>query len=248
MSSFLQLLLLCIVCVFSAAVHGAVGIGFPMIATPLLAMITDVRTAILILVLPTVTLNLVNVFQGKGWRKSIARYWPLALYGVIGSYLGTRLLILVSPDTFRPLLAGAILLYLNAEYLGVGFSWVRSHPRIGMIVFGLGAGLLGGMVNVMLPALVIFALEMDLEKNAAIQVFNLCFLLGKLTQGLVLLKAGLFTVEVLKISLLIVILSAIVSMAAISFRRRIDEALYKRWLRYLLLGLSVLLIGQYVLS
>ncbi|WP_163338984.1 sulfite exporter TauE/SafE family protein [Desulfopila sp. IMCC35008] len=240
--------MLCVVCVFGAAVHGTLGIGFPMIATPLLAMVTDVRTAVLILVLPTVTLNLVNVVQGGGWGKSIAKYWPLAVYGVIGSYLGTRLLILVPPETFRPLLAGAILLYLNAEHLGVGFSWVNSHPRIGMIVFGMGAGLLGGMVNVMLPALVIFALEMELEKVVTIQVFNLCFLFGKLTQGLVFFQAGFFTVEVLKISLLLVILSVIVSPLAMSFRHRINEALYKRWLRYLLVGMSVILVGQYVLS
>lgn len=247
MSSFLQLFLFCVICVFGAAVHGAVGIGFPMIATPLLTMVTDVRTAILILVIPTVTLNLVNVIQGGGWGKSIAKYWPLAMFGVIGSYFGTRLLIVVPPETFRPLLAGAIFLYLYAGYLGVRFSWVRSHPRIGMLVFGVGAGLLGGTVNVMLPALVVFALEMELEKIVAIQVFNLCFLCAKITQGLVLFQAGLFTAEVLKISLLLVILSVIVSLLAISLRRKINEALYTRWLRYLLVGLSLILVGQYVL-
>lgn len=248
MSSYLQPLLFCVICAFGAAVQGAVGIGFPMITTPLLAMVTDIRTAILILVLPTITLNLVNVVQGGGWSKSIARYWPLSVYGVIGSYLGTKLLIVVPPEIFRPLLAAAILLYLNAERLGVGFSWLRSHPQIGMIVFGVGAGLLGGTVNVMLPALVIFALEMKLEKIVVIQVFNLCFLLGKFTQGLVFFKAGFFTVEVLRTSLLLVVLSVMVSLLAMSLRRRINEAFFKRWLRYLLVGLSVILAGQYVFS
>ena len=36
---------------FAALIHGTIGIGFPLIATPLLARVTDVRTAILLLVL-----------------------------------------------------------------------------------------------------------------------------------------------------------------------------------------------------
>ena len=52
---------------FAAAVHGTIGIGFPMIATPLLALVTDVRTAILLLVLPTVVLNVANILKGGRW-------------------------------------------------------------------------------------------------------------------------------------------------------------------------------------
>ena len=48
---------------FAAMVHGTIGIGFPMIATPLLAMTADVRTAILLLVLPTTLINLANILE-----------------------------------------------------------------------------------------------------------------------------------------------------------------------------------------
>lgn len=248
MGFLLQSSLLCLICIFAAAVHGAVGIGFPMIATPLLALVTDVRTAILILVLPTVTLNLINIVQGGRWGKSIAQYWPLALYGTLGSYMGTKLLVVVPPENFRPLLAAALVFYLNAERLGVGFSWVRSRPHFGMALFGTGAGVLGGTVNVMLPVLVIFALEMKMEKTVTIQVFNFCFLFGKLTQGFVFYKAGLFSSEILQLSLLLVVFSVIISLLAMTLRRRIDEAHYKRWMRYLLLVLSVVLVVQFFFS
>jgi hypothetical protein len=63
---------LAVIVAFAAAVHGAIGIGVPMIATPLLALITDVRTAILLLVLPTVVLNAAKILKGGNWRHSIA--------------------------------------------------------------------------------------------------------------------------------------------------------------------------------
>jgi len=243
LSSILPFLLI-IICGFAASVHGIVGIGFPLIATPLLAMITDMRTAILILVIPTIVLNIANIIKGGAWNKSISIYWPLAFYGALGSFLGTQLLILVPSETFRPLLAGTILLYLSAERVRIGFNWVTHHPRIAMAVFGVSAGLLGGTVNVMLPALVIFSLESKMEKTVAIQVSNFCFLFGKVIQGAVLIHAGLFSLNIISISVPIAILSLSVMFAGMSLRSRLNENVYRRWLRKLLLVMAVVLLSQ----
>ncbi|HCY86256.1 MAG TPA: hypothetical protein DHV36_14070 [Desulfobacteraceae bacterium] len=246
METYLTPALFALITGFAALVHGAAGIGFPLVATPLMAMITDVRSAILILVLPTILLNIANMLHGGRWGKSIARYWPLALYGMGGSYLGTQLLIVVPAEVFRPVLAAAMILYLNAERIGVGFSWVRSHPRIAAAVFGTLAGLLGGTVNVMLPALVIFALEIRMDKTAMIQVFNFCFLFGKLTQGAVFVSAGLLTAEILKSAVPLAALSLPLMLAAMKIRNRLPEETYRRWLRILLYIMAGVLLAQTV--
>lgn len=248
MTANLLPILFSLICGFAATVQGAIGIGFPLIATPLLAMVTDIRTAILILVLPTMALNIANIVKGGTWSKSIVLYWPLAIYSILGSFLGTRLLIGMAPETFRPLLAGVIILYLNAERLGVRFSWVSTHPRIAMAVFGLGAGLLGGTVNVMLPALVIFALETRMDKIAMIQVFNFCFLFGKLAQGAVLLKAGFLTFDILYISAPLTVLSLAVMFATMAVRNRLKESTYRQWLRRLLFVIATILLVQFFIS
>jgi hypothetical protein len=46
-------------------VHGTFGIGFPMIATPLLALFTDVFSAVLICVIPTMSVNLATIWHGE---------------------------------------------------------------------------------------------------------------------------------------------------------------------------------------
>lgn len=246
MELYFTSLLLFIICGFAAIVHGTVGIGFPLIATPLLAMVTDVRTAILALVIPTIVLNIANIVKGGSWKRSILIFWPLAFYGVIGSFLGTRLLILVPAESFRPLLAGAILLYLNVERIGFGLNWIEHHPRGAMALFGLSAGLLGGTVNVMLPALVVFALEVKMDKTATIQVFNFCFLSGKLTQGAVFLNAGLLTPDIIKISIPLALVSFGVMLMAIPLRNRLNESMYQRWLRWLLFIMALVLIVQFL--
>jgi uncharacterized membrane protein YfcA len=230
---------------FAALIHGAIGLGFPMIATPFLALITDVRTAILLLVLPTVVINVANILKGGRWDQSLAVYWPLAIYGMIGSLIGTRLLIIFSPEPFRLLMAAMLVLYLNAERIGVGFYWVHHRPRIAFAVFGLAAGLLAGTVNVMLPALIILALEMRMPKIVMIQVFNFCFLFGKLTQGAVFVQAGLMTAEVLSVSAPLAILGLVVMFLGMRIRDRIPARTYRLWLRRLLAVLAVMLMVQF---
>jgi uncharacterized membrane protein YfcA len=230
----------------AALIHGTIGIGFPMIATPLLALVSDVRSAILLLVLPTVVLNVANILKGGRWSRSIGVYWPLAVYGMIGSLIGTRLLIAVSPEPFRPLLAAMLVLYLNTDRLGVGLSWVHRHPRIAFAVFGLTAGILAGTVNVMLPVLIIFGLEMQMPKTVMIQVFNFCFLFGKLTQGAVFAQAGLMTAGVLTASAPLAGLALVLMLMGMRIRDRIPAGTYRRWLRRLLVVLAVMLMVQFI--
>lgn len=215
-----------------------------MVATPLLAMTLDVKTAVLVLVLPTAFINAANILRGGAWKQNVGRYWPLGLYGMVGSFLGTKLLILLPPELFRPVLAGVILLYLNANRIGLGFSWIPEHPGMATAVFGIFAGILGGTVNVMLPALVIFALEMKMDKTTTIQVFNLCFLLGKLTQGVVFAAAGMFTLQVLKTALPLALLAVAVSTGAMVLRDRIPAEAYRKWLRCLLAVMAAALMFQ----
>jgi hypothetical protein len=231
---------------FAAMVHGTIGIGFPLIATPLLAMLTDVRSAILMLVVPTVIINVANILNGGRWDRSIGRYWPLAIYGMVGSFIGTRLLIAVSPEPFRPLLAAMLVLYLNAERIGIGLGWVHRYPKAAIAFFGLTAGLLGGTVNVMLPALIIFALEVRMPKTVMIQVFNFCFLFGKLTQGAVFARAGLMTADILVPSTFLAALGLLIMMLGMRTRNRIPGDTYRRWLRRLLGVLAALLVVQFV--
>ncbi len=230
----------------AALVHGTIGIGFPMIATPLLALISDVRSAIILLVLPTMVINVANILKGGRWDRSIAVYWPLAVYGVVGSYIGTHLLVSLSPEPFRPLMAAMLVLYLNTDRAGFGLAWIHRHPQIAFACFGLAGGLLAGTVNVMLPALIIYALEVKMPKTVMIQVFNFCFLLGKLTQGAVFVRSGLITADVLQVSLPLAVVGLTIMFGGMRIRARIPADSYRRWLRRLLGLLAAMLMIQFL--
>ena len=229
----------------SALVHGLLGMGFPMLATPLLSLLSDVRSAVVLLLLPTMAINVVNVVHGGHWRESIGRFWPLALFGALGSLMGTQLLVLTDPAPYKLLMAAMILVYLNLNRLGVRLLWVRRHVIAASVLFGLTGGLLAGTVNVMLPALIIFALEMKLTPLITVQLFNFCFFFGKLSQGGILVSHGYLDNAHMITAIPLVCVALIALGVGMHYRNRIKMALYRQWLKRILTAITVLLVLQY---
>ena len=220
-----------------------------MTATPLIALLTDVQSAILITLFPTIAVNLLSIYHGGKWSDSIGRYWPLAAYAALGSIVGTQILILADPSPFRLLLAAIIILYLNQERLGlIRMDWVRNNLRLSLMIFGLIGGMLTGTVNAMVPILVILALELRLKSIAMVQVFNLCFLGGKISQIMVFSVSGSIDQTLLSIAIpgIVVAVSAWFFGAAI--RDRITAKTYQNILKRVLLALACVLIIQYLLD
>ncbi|MFH7325883.1 sulfite exporter TauE/SafE family protein [Desulfurivibrio sp. C05AmB] len=234
----------------AAFIHGALGIGFPMVVTPLLSLVTDVQTAIMSSLLPNIALNLISIYRGGQWGESVGRYWPLALFLLSGSVVGTVILVNSNPNHFRLLLALAIFFYLYTALRPNPLSWsfFRTHPRSSIAGTGLLAGMLGGTVNVSGPILLIYLLELSLPPLAMVQIINLCFLAGKVAQLTTFSALGEFNRQFLLISLPLLALSVIFLLWGMRLRERLPVATYRRWLHRLLAVVAFLLIGQFVMG
>lgn len=238
-----------VVMLFGGLVHGTLGLGFPLVTTPLLALFLDVRSAILITLLPTACVNVVSILRGGRWGESIGRFWPLAAYAVLGSMLGTQLLIISDPRPFKLLLAGLVVLYLVATRVsGFRMPWVKTHLALSMLGFGLIAGLAAGTTNVMVPILIIYCLELELARSAMVQTFNLCFLAGKLAQIAIFGASGLLSAHLLISTAPLAAVAVVALFAGMAIRDRIPTDAYRRIVRHVLLVLAVLLVAQFVLD
>lgn len=230
-------------------IHGTLGLGFPLIATPLLALVVDVRSAILITLLPTVAVNVASIIKGGRWSESIGRFWVLALCAIAGSVLGTSVLIVSDPAPFKLLLAALVLLYIGATELEhLNMRWCVEHSVVSMVVFGLIAGFAAGTTNVMVPILIIYTLELALAPRVMVQTFNLCFLSGKLSQIAVFAGSGLLTTGLLGATAPLAAVALVALALGMAVRDRIPTEAYRRLIRRVLVVLAVVLIAQYVLQ
>ncbi|MDX1527098.1 MAG: sulfite exporter TauE/SafE family protein, partial [Gammaproteobacteria bacterium] len=247
--SYITLAAYAAIMLLAGLIHGTLGLGFPLVATPLLALFTDVRTAILITLLPTASVNIVSILKGGRWSQSIGRFWPLAVFAVLGSIAGTRFLVISDPAPFKLLLAALVLLYLSVSRVkALRMAWVGRHLGLSMIVFGLAAGLAAGTTNVMVPILIIYTLELGLERTAMVQVFNLCFLSGKLTQIAVFAHAGMLTGNLLLSTTPLAIVAVAALFGGMMLTHRIPTDIYRAIVRRVLLVLALVLIVQFFIQ
>ncbi len=230
----------------AAFFHGSIGLGFPMVSTPLLALVTDIRTAIILTLIPTILVNIVSIVSEGNVVAAIRRFLPLASLAMLGGIIGTFILIFTNTPLFEALLAIAIIGYLYRDRLNLDFSWVYDYPRSSKWIFGILAGLLGGLTNVMAPVLIIYSIESRYTKSEIIQALNLSFMFGKGIQLVLFSLYGKFNLNVLSKSSIMLIVVALALFIGIKIRRRIDADLYMKFLRIFLLLIAATLLIKVV--
>lgn len=220
-----------LVLAFAGLVQGALGLGFPMIATPLIAAVTDMRTAVILVILPCVAATVMNVVRAGRFLVTLRRFWYVPVCTVAGTFVGARLFVAFPAFPYTVLLASVIFAYLYLDHIGQSeWDLVQRHPVAFGVFFGCLAGLSEGTANIAAPLLLIYLFSLGVDRVTLVQLMNLCFSLGKPTQLIVLTVEGGVTWLQWTATLPFAIAAAAMTYIGINIRNRIDTATYRRWL------------------
>ena len=214
-----------------------------MIATPLLSVFLSVKEAVLLTLFPTMVSNAQVIKKAGNFKNIWQEYKLLIIFVVIGSFLGTNFLISYNSSYYKLILALMILLYLNRDYMKISLEkMILKNPKKMMILFGLLSGVVSGLVNIMLPILIIYVLEMKLAKESSFTLMNFCFLASKVTQIFIFGIHGDFSLDFTIFMGPVIVISIFGLLLGEKMRNFIDENLYKKILIWLLWLLAIYLI------
>jgi uncharacterized membrane protein YfcA len=247
--SLLVILWIAVVLAFAGMVQGALGLGFPMVATPMIAAVTDMRTAVIVVLLPCVATTVTNIAMTGNFLPTLRRFWFMPLCMLMGAALGARLFVAYPGFPFALLLAGVIVLYLYLDHLGrVEWAFVAHHRVVAGVGFALLAGLSEGTANIAAPPLLMYLFSLNIDRMAFVQVLNLCFTVGKPTQMAILTVEGGVTWTQWAMTLPFVTVATVTTIIGIRNRDRIDAKTYRRWLLRLLFVIALVLVLQFTLG
>jgi len=235
------------VMLFAGLIHGTLGLGFPMVATPMLATMMDVRSAILITLLPTMAVNIASIANNKSSLASTQPFLPLVLFALLGSIVGASVLAVTDPAPFRIVLAALILLYLW-NGIRIPKQWLMNNSLLAMAVFGLIAGVSAGTTNVMVAILIIYFMSLETPRSTLVPALNSCFLVGKMSQIVVLAIAGLVSFRLMFETAPLAAAAVIALLLGQRLQPRIQVNTYQAILRKLLLLLAIVLIYQFFIE
>jgi len=163
-------------------IKGAIGFGFPSLATPLLSLVVDVKTAVVVLILPNIVMDGIQFARRGAPLATVRRFGTLLLSGGVGIVLGTRVLTLLSPRTATLILGVFVLIFVALSVTGLAPKipphwepWL-SPPA------GFAAGVIGGVTNSPATALVLYFHGIGLAKHDFISSIAFTFFFYKLVQ------------------------------------------------------------------
>lgn len=147
--------MICGVALFSSFIHGAVGLGYGMIAMGIMTMFVPYANCAAIVSLELLLLTVQIVFT---LRKNID--WHLVLVPtlvmLVGKVLGIVILMNLEGSVMKLLLGGTLVLFsINGLFVKSDRLQVKGN-RINAVVFPFLGGLFGGMFNVAGPAAALY--------------------------------------------------------------------------------------------
>jgi uncharacterized membrane protein YfcA len=212
----------------AASVKGAIGFGFPTLGTPLLAMVVDVKTAVVVLIVPNIAMDSVQAARGGRLLPTFRRFAVLMLFGAAGTIAGTRLLAVLSPRLATLVLGVAVVGF-------VGLNATRWSPRVppgwerwlGPPV-GLVAGLIGGVTNVPGTPLVIYFYALGLTKPEFVRAVGVTFVLYKVVQLGAVAWYGLLSWPALGASVLLAVVALLGFRIGLAVQDRLEQRTFNR--------------------
>lgn len=160
------IMLLVISLVIAGLVKGVIGIGMPTVAFPMLSMLVDVQTSVMLLSMPLVLSNIPQALAGGCVTRTLRSLTPVLVGMIPGVWLGVAVLLNVDPNAAK-IAAGAVVIAVGALTLLAPKLQVKQR-MIGPVGLGAGfcGGLLGGIAALSGPLVFIFLLAKGLSAKA----------------------------------------------------------------------------------
>jgi uncharacterized membrane protein YfcA len=230
----------------AAFVKGTSGMGFPMIATPMVALLLDIRTAVVILIIPNLIMDATQIFRGSLSVEIFRRFKWLLLWTVLGVFLGTKVLVVLPAWILNLTLGVTVLAFVAWSLARIELAVSGRMERLLSPVVGFIGGFLNGMTNAAGPAHAIYLYSLKLKKVEFIKSIATIFMITKLSQLVAVSTWNLFDRPTLELSLGVTLFVLAGFFLGLKAQDRVNQETFNRALLVILFAIGVVLIWRSV--
>ncbi len=227
-----------------SVMKGAIGIGLPLLATPVLSMYLGVPAAVSIVSIPIVATNFGQVVK---FRRELPRQRYLAPFlaaGAVGVVVGTVVLVNAPVALLEIGLGGAVLTYLAIQtFLPPLVIPDRLSRTLGGPV-GFLTGLLQGAVGISSVVSITFLQALKLERPAFVGSISAMFLMFSAIQIVALMVEGTMTLERAGLGILSLLAAAVGMAVGDRFASRMTVTIFRRAIFAMLAFLAAMLVAN----
>lgn len=224
-------------------IKGATGAGLPVVAVPVIATFTDVKTAVVVLVIPNLVVNGLQVIKFRKTSPDQKLVRDFALYGVLGAAIGTLVLAWLPSTLLSIGISIIIFSYIILRLLKPSFALSIARAKQLAPTLGVMGGILQGAIGISAPIAITFTNAIRVERPAFIFMISVFFAGMCLSQFPVQLAFGMVTMGILVAGCISLIPMLIGLQIGDYIGRRMNPIIFDR---VILIMLAVLAIEQLI--
>ncbi|ETX08728.1 MAG: hypothetical protein ETSY2_03655 [Candidatus Entotheonella gemina] len=227
----------------AAFLKGITGLGFSTICLPILSILIDLKIAIPLVIVPSLSSNILVMIQAGRFQEALQRFWPLYISAIPGLILGVSVLSSVKSSWSRAVLGAILFVFALWSWRTQALALSKATERWWSGPVGLITGVVNGITGSQVMPVLPFLLALQLHKDLFVQAINLSFTLSSLVMLVLLSRVGLLSWSTLSLAAAGILPVALGIFLGGKWRQRLpDEAFRKVVLVFLLvLGLSLMI-------
>ena len=228
--------------ILSAFIKGSLGLGFSTICLAILVNVIELKTAISIVVLPSLLSNIIVLIEAGNIKVSLKTFATMVLAGIPGMLLGLQVLRQSDNTVSIAVLATVLIIYGCWGWANHQFTINDKHipklnPFVGFITGGVN-GATGSQIFPVMP----YLLSLNISKDVLVQTINLSFTLNSLIMLSFLYSMNTLDIDsIAKYSVGVIPVALGVWLGG-KVRKQIPEERFKRTVMALIVCLGLLLL------
>lgn len=237
-----QLLVVAVASLLGATVKSVTGLGYPVLAIPLIALVLGVEDAVVLVALPNFAANSYLWWESRDVSDQTRDLPRLVGFGVVGAVIGTVALVRLPEEPLLVVLALTVVVFvanflLRPDVAIDPVTATRWSPAVGTVV-----GLLQGSIGVSGPVVATWVHGYRLAPRVFVHTVTFIFGVTGAVQILVLAVQGQFTRDRLVAAVVAGIPVALVTPLGVRLRDRLAGAAFERAVLVVLLASAVSLV------
>jgi uncharacterized protein len=203
-----------------------------------------VKSAVALLVIPNLVMDGLQLRRSGPIGDAPRRLAPLLVFTMIGTVIGTKLLVALSPRAVTLLLGGFVLGYVVLD-LARFSPRVPAHWELRLAApVGLVAGIMGGITNAPGTAIALYFVALGMDKKEFVRSIAFTFLVVKTVQLVTLGWYGLLGWNLLLASLGLAAVALAGFGLGLRLQDRLDQRSFNRAVLVFLAVLGVWLVAK----
>ena len=229
--------------VVAGLVKGVTGVGYSTTALPIIAIGIGFDHAMALVLLPSISSNLLVMRTAGEFRQTAHRFRPLFFSLLPGLFAGLATLAWIDTHLAARVLGVVIIAYALYGLTRPALHLPQGSERWLNLPVGLLNGFINGLTGSQIMPVVPYALSLGLSTDAVIQLTNITFTISSLVMMVGLARVGYIAASTLLVSALGIAPALLAAAVGARLRNRLSPVEFRKAVLLFLIVLASMLIA-----